>query len=140
MIKSKLFPKDSERSRADKLLSNNRIEHLVLKTKPTKDLELKSSPESLAKTKRLLEEAAITKAKVFSPMIDCFLISSDDRITTVKMSLDAAPILKTVGCTVIEANGISMLHYKLVEKYHGKVSLNDMLKDNSFKTEYNKAK
>lgn len=141
MLKSKLFPKDSERSRADKLLSNNRIEHLVLKTKPTKDLELKSSPESLAKTKKLMEQAAITKAKAMSPMVDAFLVSADGRVTTTKISMDVSTILKSVGVTLVQADGLTMLSYKLAQQYGGKdVTLEQMLKDKNFKAAYQAAK
>jgi hypothetical protein len=141
MLKSKLFPKDSERSRADKLLSNNRIEHLVLKTKPTKDLELKSSPESLAKTKKLMEQAAITKAKAMSPMVDAFLVSADGRVTTTKISMDVSTILKGVGVTLVQADGLMMLTYKLAQHYGSEaVTLEQMLKDKNFKAAYNAAK
>lgn len=141
MLKSKLFPKDSERSRADKLLSNNRIEQLVLKTKPTKDLELKSSPESLAKTKELMEQAAITKAKAMSPMVDAFLVSADGRVTTTKISMDVSTILKSVGVTLVQADGLTMLSYKLAQQYGGKdVTLEQMLKDKNFKAAYQAAK
>lgn len=141
MLKSKLFPKDSERSRAEKLLSNNRIEHLVLKTKPTKDLELKSSPESLAKTKKLMEQAAITKAKAMSPMVDAFLVSADGRVTTTKISMDVSTILKGVGVTLVQADGLMMLTYKLAQQYGSEaVTLNQMLKDKNFKAAYNAAK
>lgn len=141
MLKSKLFPKDSERSRAEKLLSNNRIEHLVLKTKPTKDLELKSSPESLAKTKKLMEQAAITKAKAMSPMVDAFLVSADGRVTTTKISMDVSTTLKGVGVTLVQADGLMMLTYKLAQQYGSEaVTLEQMLKDKNFKAAYNAAK
>lgn len=141
MLKSKLFPKDSERSRAEKPLSNNRIEHLVLKTKPTKDLELKSSPESLAKTKKLMEQAAITKAKAMSPMVDAFLVSADGRVTTTKISMDVSTILKGVGVTLVQADGLMMLTYKLAQQYGSEaVTLEQMLKDKNFKAAYNAAK
>lgn len=141
MLKSKLFPKDSEHSRADKLLSNSRIEHLVLKTKPTKDIELKSSPESLAKTKKLMEQAAITKAKAMSPMVDAFLVSADGRVTTTKISMDVSTILKSVGVTLVQADGLTMLSYKLAQQYGGEdVTLEQMLKDKNFKAAYQAAK
>lgn len=140
MLKSKLFPKDSERSRADKLLSNNRIEQLVLKTKPTKDIELKSNPETLAKTKRLMEQAGIKNAQAMSPMVDAFLVSSDGRVATTTISMDVSPILKTVGVTLVQADGLTMLSYKLAQQYGGKdVTLDQMLKDRNFKAAYNAA-
>ncbi|NMZ47160.1 hypothetical protein [Pseudomonas oryzihabitans] len=141
MLKSKLFPKDSERSRADKLLSNNRIEHLVLKTKPTKDLELRSNPETLAKTKKLMEQAEITKAKAMSPMVDAFLVAADGRVTTTKISMDVSTILKSVGVTLLQADGLTMLSYKLAQQYGGEaVTLEQMLKDKNFKAAYQAAK
>lgn len=141
MLKSKLFPKDSERSPADKLLSNNRIEHLVLKTKPTKDLELRSNPETLAKTKKLMEQAGITKAKAMSPMVDAFLVAADGRVTTTKISMDVSSLLKSVGVTLVQADGLTMLSYKLAQQYGGKdVTLDQMLKDKNFKAAYQLAK
>lgn len=116
-------------------------EHVVLKTNPTKGLEKPVSSEEKAAIKRLMEESKITKAaKVMSPMTDCFLVSSDGRITATKMSLDAAPILKNAGCIVVEADGISMLSYQLTKKYRGEVTLRDMLNTASFKESYNAAK
>lgn len=141
MLKSKLFPKDSKRSPAEKLLSNNRIEHLVLKTKPTKDLELKSNSETLANTKKLIEQTGITKAKAMSPMVDAFLVSADGRVATTTISMDVSPILKTLGVTLVQADGLMMLSYKLAQQYDSEaVTLEQMLKDNNFKAAYQAAK
>lgn len=63
MLKSKLFPKDSERSRADKLLSNNRIEQLVLKTKSTKDLELNPVLSPLPRLKSLWNKRPLRRLR-----------------------------------------------------------------------------
>lgn len=112
----------------------------VLLTNPTQGFEKKVSAEESGTIKRLMQEAKITKAKMMSPMVDAFLVAADGRVTTTKISMDVAPTLKAYDVTIVKADGVSFLHYKLVEKYNGSVSLKDMLKDNSFKAEYNKSK
>lgn len=153
MLKSELFPEETTITPAnapkrirgsslkDKILSQKPKEHLVKVTKPTEGLELKSNPETLAKTKKLMEQAGITKAKATSPMVDAFLVSADGRVSTTKISMDVAPILKSVGVTLVEADGLTMLSYKLAEQYVSKnVTLEQMLKDKNFKAAYQAAK
>ncbi|KXJ31602.1 hypothetical protein [Pseudomonas sp. HUK17] len=121
----------------EKILKMKTKEHVVLKTKPTQGLELKSNPETLAKTKKLMEQAGITKVKAMSPMVDAFLVSADGRVATTTISLDVAPILKTVGVTLVRAEGTTMLTYKLAQQYGSKdVTLDQMLKDKNFKAAY----
>lgn len=116
--------------------------HTVLVTKPTQGLEKKPSASDVAAQNRLLEQAGmIKKAKEYSAPIDAFLVAADGRITTTKISMDTAPILKGYGVVVVPACGISMLSYKLSQQFNGKdVSLAQMLKCASFKERYNKAK
>jgi len=153
MLKSELFPEETtitpanapKRTRGsslkDKILSQKPKEHLVKLTKPTESLELKSNPETLAKTKKLMEQAGITKAKALSPMVDAFLVSSDGRVTITTISMDVSPILKSVGVTLVEADGLTMLSYKLAQQYGSKdVTLEQMLKDRNFKAAYNAVK
>ncbi|MCD4863795.1 hypothetical protein [Pseudomonas sp. PLB05] len=154
MLKSELFPEETTITPAnapkrirgsslkDKILSQKPKEHLVKLTNPTQGLELKSNPETLAKTKKLMEQAGmLKKAKEYSAPIDAFLVSADGRITTTKISMDTAPILKSYGVVVVPACGISMLSYKLSQQFNGKdVSLAQMLKCSEFKDQYNKLK
>ncbi|APQ14286.1 hypothetical protein BJP27_23400 [Pseudomonas oryzihabitans] len=88
-----------------------------------------------------MEQAAITKAKAMSPMVDAFLVSADGRVTTTKISMDVSTILKSVGVTLVQADGLTMLSYKLAQQYGGKdVTLDQMLKDQNFKAAYQAAK
>lgn len=125
----------------DKIMKMKPKEHVVKVTKPTEGLELKSNPETLAKTKKLMEQAGIAKAKAMSPMVDAFLVSSDGRVTITTISMDVSPILKSVGVTLVEADGLTMLSYKLAQQYGSKdVTLEQMLKDRNFKAAYNAVK
>jgi len=152
MLKSELFPAETtitpanapKRSRGslkDKILSQKPKEHIVKVTKPTAGLEQKISAEGSAAIKRLLDQAKITKAtKAMSPMVDAFLIAADGRVTITKISMDVSDILKSVGVTLVQADGLTMLSYKLAEQYVGKdVTLTQMLKDKNFKSAYNAA-
>lgn len=88
-----------------------------------------------------MEQAAITKAKAMSPMVDVFLVAADGRVTTTKISMDVSPILKSVGVTLVQADGLTMLTYKLAQQYGSKdVTLDQMLKDKNFKAAYSAAK
>lgn len=153
MLKSELFPAETTITPAnapkrirgsslkEKILSQKPKEHVVKVTKPTEGLELKSNPETLAKTKKLMEQAGITKAKAMSPMVDAFLVAADGRVTTTTISMDVQPILKGYGVTLVQADGLTMLTYKLAQQYSGKdVTLEQMLKDRNFKAAYNAAK
>ncbi|WP_426943945.1 hypothetical protein ACP4J5_15110 [Pseudomonas oryzihabitans] len=153
MLKSELFPAETtitpanapklnKGSLKDKILKQKPKEHVVLKTNPTKGLEKEVSAEEKAAIKRLLEEAKITKAaKTFSPMVDAFLVSADGRVTATTISMDVQPILKTVGVTLVKADGLMMLTYKLAQQYGSKnVTLAQMLKDQNFKAAFNAAK
>jgi len=114
----------------------------VLLTKPTEGLEKKPSASDIAAQNRLLEQAGmVKKAKEYSAPIDAFLVAADGRITTTKISMDTAPVLKAYGVVVVPACGISMLSYKLSQQFNGKdVSLAQMLKCSIFKQEYNNHK
>ena len=90
--------------------------------------------------KQSFYEAFVNKAATSTPMTECFMVSADNRVELTRMSLDGANILKAYGLTFIPADGVASLHYQLVEKYHGSVSLKDMLKSNSFKESYNQSK
>ncbi len=116
--------------------------HTVLVTKPTQGLEKKPSASDIAAQNRLLEQAGmLRKAKAMSPMVDAFLVSADGRITTTKISMDVSDILKSVGVTLVQADGLTMLSYKLAQQYGGKdVTLDQMLKDKNFKAAYSAAK
>lgn len=154
MLKSELFPAETtitpanapklnKGSLKDKILKQKPKEHVVLKTNPTKGLENGVSAEEKAAIKRLLEEAKITTkaAKTFSPMVDAFLVSADGRVTATTISMDVQPILKTVGVTLVKADGLMMLTYKLAQQYGSKnVTLAQMLKDQNFKAAFNAAK
>jgi len=125
----------------DNILKMKPAQYVVKVTKPTQGLELKSNPETLAKTKKLMEQAGIAKAKAMSPMVDAFLVSADGRVTTTTISMDVSSILKTVGVTLVQAEGTTMLSYKLAQQYVSKdVTLEQMLKDKNFKAAYNAAK
>ncbi|KTT60245.1 hypothetical protein SB8_01225 [Pseudomonas oryzihabitans] len=88
-----------------------------------------------------MEQAGIKKAQAMSPMVDAFLVSADGRVTTTKISMDVSPILKTVGVTLVQADGLTMLTYKLAQQYGGKdVTLDQMLRDKNFKAAYQAAK
>ncbi|MXS18446.1 hypothetical protein [Pseudomonas oryzihabitans] len=114
----------------------------VLLTNPTKGLDKPVSAEEKAAIKRLLDQAKITKsAKAMSPMVDAFLVAADGRVTVTKISMDVSDILKSVGVTLVQADGLTMLSYKLAEQYVDKdVTLTQMLKDKNFKAAYNAAK
>lgn len=116
--------------------------YTVLLTKPTEGLEKKPSASDIAAQNRLLEQAGmIKKAKAMSPMVDAFLVSSDGRVATTTISLDVAPILKTAGVTLVQAEGTTMLTYKLAQQYGSKdVTLDQMLKDKNFKAAYQSVK
>lgn len=151
MLKSELFPAETTITPAnaprgsslkDKILSQKPKEHVVKVTKPTAAFEQKISAEESAAIKRLLDQAKITKAaKSMSPMVDAFLVAADGRVTTTKISMDVSDILKSVGVTLVQADGLTMLSYKLAEQYVGKdVTLTQMLKDKNFKAAYQAAK
>ncbi|NRH40666.1 hypothetical protein [Pseudomonas sp. MS15a(2019)] len=125
----------------EKILKMKPAQYVVKVTKPTQGLELKSNPETLAKTKKLMEQAGITKAKAMPPMVDAFLVSSDGRVTITTISMDVSPILKSFGVTLVEADGLTMLSYKLAQQYGSKdVTLEQMLNDRNFKAAYNAVK
>lgn len=126
----------------DKIMKMKPSEHVVLKTNPTKGLEKPVSTEESAAIKRLMDQAKINKvAQATSPMVDAFLIAADGRVTTTKISMDVSPILKSVGVTLVQADGLTMLSYKLAQQYGGpNVTLTQMLKDRNFKAAYNAAK
>lgn len=90
--------------------------------------------------KQSFYEASVNKAATSSPMTECFMVSADGAVELTKISLDGANILKAYGITFVPVDGVASLHYQLVEKYHGSVSLNDMLKSNGFKESYNASK
>lgn len=126
---------------ADQIMKMKSKEHVILKTKPTQGLEKEVSSEEKAAIKRLMEEAGIMKAKAMSPMVDAFLIAADGRVTTTKISMDVSTILKSVGVTLVQADGLMMLTYKLAQQYGSEaVTLEQMLKDKNFKAAYNAAK
>lgn len=114
----------------------------VLLTNPTKGLDKPVSAEEKAAIKRLLDQAKITKStKAMSPMVDAFLVAADGRVTVTKISMDVSDILKSVGVTLVQADGLTMLSYKLAEQYVDKdVTLTQMLKDKDFKAAYNAVK
>lgn len=89
--------------------------------------------------KQSFYEASVNKA-ASGPMTECFMVSADGAVELTKMSLDGVNILKAYGLTFVPVDGVASLHYQLVEKYHGSVSLKDMLKSNSFKDKYNACK
>lgn len=126
----------------DKIMKMKPSEHVVLKTNPTKGLEKPVSAEESAAIKRLMDQAKINKAaQAMSPMVDAFLVSSDGRVATTTISMDVSPILKTVGVTLVQADGLTMLSFKLAQQYGGKdVTLEQMLKDRNFKAAYQAAK
>ena len=126
----------------DKIMAMKPKEYVVKVTKPTAGFETKTSAKESAAIRRLLDEAKITKAaKAMSPMIDAFLVSADGRVTTTTISMDVQPILKGYGVTLVPADGVTMLTYKLAQQYSGKdVTLEQMLKDKKFKAAYNAAK
>lgn len=126
----------------DKIMAMKPKEYVVKVTKPTAGFETKTSAEESAAIRRLLDEAKITKAaKAMSPMVDAFLVSADGRVTTTTISMDVSSILKTVGVTLVQAEGTTMLSYKLAQQYVSKdVTLEQMLKDKNFKAAYNAAK
>lgn len=99
-----------------------------------------SSPLAARRAIKQAYLASVNKATATSPMTECFMVSADDRVEITKMSLDGANILKAYGLTFVPVDGVASLHYQLVEKYHGSVSLKDMLKSNSFKDKYNACK
>lgn len=154
MLKSELFPAETTITPAnapkrirgsslkDKILSQKPKEYVVKVTNPTAGFETKTSAEESAAIRRLLDEAKITKsARAVSPMVDAFLVSADGRVTTTTISMDVQPILKGYGVTLVEADGLTMLTYKLAQQYSGKnVTLDQMLKDKNFKAAYQAAK
>ncbi|WP_273806973.1 MULTISPECIES: hypothetical protein [unclassified Pseudomonas] len=126
----------------DKIMKMKPKEYVVKVTNPTVGLEKEVSAEEKAAIKRLMEKAKITKAaKAMSPMVDAFLVSADGRVSTTKISMDVSPVLKSVGVTLVQADGLTMLSYKLAQQYGGKdVTLEQMLKDKNFKAAYEAAK
>jgi len=85
--------------------------------------------------------ASIAKSKQFSTPTEVFMVSDDGRVELTKMNVEGANILKSYGLTFVPADGLSMLTFKLAQKYGGeKVSLAQMLKCASFKEQYNKFK
>lgn len=74
-------------------------------------------------------------------MVDAFLVSADGRVTTTTISMDVKTVLKGYGVTLVQADGLTMLTYKLAQQYGDKeVTLDQMLKDRNFKAAYNAAK
>ncbi|WP_323149390.1 hypothetical protein [Pseudomonas oryzihabitans] len=81
------------------------------------------------------------KAKHYSAPIEAFLVAPDGRITTTKISMDVAQVLKSYNVVVVPASGSSMLTYALSKQFNGKdVILSQMLKCAEFKAAYNAAK
>lgn len=126
----------------EKILKMKPNEYVVLKTRPTQDLEKKPSASEIAAQNRLLEQAGILKkSKQYSAPTEVFMVSDDGRVELTKMNVEGANILKSYGLTFVPADGLSMLTFKLAQKYGGeKVSLAQMLKCTSFKEQYNKVK
>lgn len=126
----------------EKILKMKPNEYVVLKTRPTQYLEKKPSASEIAAQNRLLEQAGILKkSKQYSAPTEVFMVSDDGRVELTKMNVEGANILKSYGLTFVPADGLSMLTFKLAQKYGGeKVSLAQMLKCTSFKEQYNKVK
>lgn len=105
----------------------------------------KTVSELLAEAREINQkQAGVNKAapaKTISPIVDVFLCSADGVVELAKFAMSEAPILKAHGVIVVEADAVSMLTFKLQKQYHGSdVSLDSMLKAESFKLAYNKAK
>lgn len=100
----------------------------------------KTVSELLAEAKEInARRAAVSKAT--SPIVDVFLCSADGVVELAKFAMSEAPILKAHGVIVVEADAVSMLTFKLQKQYHaGDVRLDAMLRSESFKQAYSKAK
>ncbi|SHI35685.1 MULTISPECIES: hypothetical protein [Pseudomonas] len=127
--------------------TKNRMADAIMKMNTTKQSANtdKSVSDLLAEAKQINQKrAGVNKAapaKTTSPIVDVFLCGADGVVELAKFAMSEAPILKAHGVIVVEADPVSMLTFKLQKQYHGgDVSLDSMLKAESFKAAYNNAK